>query len=578
MKSTGIAVAVSADTDDNNSKNKMSVDVNLNSNNSIKSEGNRTPTSSKDDGVHASQRSYGTHSNQSISTTSASQNSSTTTTNNSGTKKKSSHVKRFRFNTIQSEVSNTNNTVFRRKSKTQQIKEHESTIRRSTTLLDEFSALMTNEFPTDDPKSTTLHVACLKHYSDALIVDHLLKQGPDAVSKPNSHNDLPLHYAMKDTSNGGVTERVVDSLLSLHPQAVNHTNNDDCLPIHIACHVGGPSIYAIRKLVEENSNSLMTKCQLRLPYDPKAKEYIVKEKRFDAAQKYLDDDDDHIANDHYGNCFWNVFSIMSSGQRKDSFEENTMYTKSRSIDGGYTYDGEIQNVNEYEETDFTPLHLAVLSGAAPDVIEYILNTKPECLKLHTNQGRKAIDCAKFAVIHQLASPPPDDESTVVSTPIKNIFAAIEILETFERNQRKKEQLSSFISSRSIRLERSYRSLLHNNSTGNNDALTSIDTNYDVDSMNTSLFDPKKEWKKISSFSKRMLSSFSVRTPLGPEVEMDDEELLGVPSDFDTLPKLAHLCIDIDLPVGFQRLRWAFLSSDSNFVNDEIHKKKLGYTE
>ena len=75
------------------------------------------------------------------------------------------------------------------------------------------------EFPSDDPKNTPLHVACLTHYPGQFILEHLMTE-KQHISTQNSDGELPLHYAMKDKK--GVENEVLDALLSAYPDATRH--------------------------------------------------------------------------------------------------------------------------------------------------------------------------------------------------------------------------------------------------------------------------------------------------------------------------------------------------------------------
>ena len=67
----------------------------------------------------------------------------------------------------------------------------DSSVQSKSALIAEFGTLM-NEFPTEDTLNTTLHVACEKHYSEDLIVRHLIAKGPMAVTMKNQKRDLRL--------------------------------------------------------------------------------------------------------------------------------------------------------------------------------------------------------------------------------------------------------------------------------------------------------------------------------------------------------------------------------------------------
>ena len=73
------------------------------------------------------------------------------------------------------------------------------------------------EFTSVDPRNTPLHIACLTHYPEKFILDHLMK--PDrkldnslpAVFTENSSGELPLHYAVMDRK--GVARVIFEALL-----------------------------------------------------------------------------------------------------------------------------------------------------------------------------------------------------------------------------------------------------------------------------------------------------------------------------------------------------------------------------
>merc|ERR1719223_1384620 len=74
------------------------------------------------------------------------------------------------------------------------------------------------------------------------------------------------------------------------------------------------------------------------------------------------------------------------------------------------------------ETGFSALHLAVMNGADPEIIELLIDTNPRCVHIKTTRGRTALDCGQYIVRHHWLYG-TDDEKAVLNT-----FAAIEILE------------------------------------------------------------------------------------------------------------------------------------------------------
>lgn len=425
-------------------------------------------------------------------------------------------------------------------------------------LLTEFGTLM-NEFPTDDTLNTTLHVACAKHYSDSLIVDQLIAKGPSAVSMRNQQRDLPLHSAMKCVIGAGVDDRVFDELVKRHPVGVEAVNRDNCLPIHLACKSGGRNVYVTKRLLELYPMSAIMKCDLKLPFDDEALQYIQNEpSNRPQTPKYANADSlDIIEEDtieETESCvasFWSGLLMLSP---RPSFEAETKTTSA--------YPG--------IESEFSPLHLAVMFGAPPDVIETIITTNPTCLDLRTDQGRKAIDCGQFIVrgkrnsrpknLSLLRMPSHDDDEDEVrintyirnidADPDQNIFAAIEILKTFEGNQRKRLQLASATTMTAKSLK----------------DLTTVEE-----------FDPKKEWRKLGNLI-RITRAFKLEgNKLGSVVPSDEKKAFR-PRGYEIPDHYKHVCLDLKIPVGFRRLRWALLSSESSFENVEVFENKLKYTK
>jgi len=403
-------------------------------------------------------------------------------------------------------------------------------------ILEEFSIFTTKEFPFEDPNSSTLHVACLKHYSTDLIVNHLLKHEPEAALKENSRNELPLHCALRDEK--GVCDKVIDALLDTNPSSVYHANVDNSLPIHIACQSGAQSIYAIKCLLENHAEILMTQSRLKLPFDNRALTYI-KSRDIPTTKEEEDvevDDFFVVSTENTGYCFWSAAFKLPFSTPTPSFEELS------------TTEEEFSDPDT--ESFFSPLHLAVLHGAPPDVIELLLETNPECRELKTDKGRMAIDCAKFAVIDHVSS----DECV---SSVKNTFAAIEILQTYQLNDSKRKKLSFAVQS-----------------------VRSLNTNVKLNSSNLSAFDAKKKWRKLALVMKMtsaVQKSLVDKSALGPEIAQDAEEAV-IPDDFTPLPNLTHNCVDIELPLGFRRLRWALLHNSSAFFETEILEKKLNFAD
>jgi hypothetical protein len=421
-----------------------------------------------------------------------------------------------------------------------------------TALLSEFSTLM-NEFPTEDTLNTTLHVACVKKYSEALIVDQLISKGPSAVTMRNQNRDLPLHCAMKCTIDNGIDDRVFDELVTRYPVGVEAVNKDNCLPLHLACKSGGRNVNVTKKLLELYPLGAIMKCDLKLQFDDEALDCVERNPDFPRLEldKSISEDADDM--DTCGSTFWSTFLMLSP---KNSFEMETN-TKPISSNPGI-------------ESGFSPLHLAVMFGAPPDIIEAIITANPACLALTTDQGRKAIDIARYAVAGKknqrpanlsiLRMPSHDDDedelrinryiNNIDEDPAQNIFAAIEIIKTFDANRQKSMRLAN---------------------------ATTMTANSMRELGTIEEFDGNEQWRKLGNLIK--IAGAFKRPPnaLG-SVDPFDANKAVRPEGYKIPSHLNHVCVDIKIPVGYRRLRWALLNNLSDFVPVEVLQNKLKYSE
>lgn len=396
--------------------------------------------------------------------------------------------------------------------------------------LEEFSDLLTH-FPSCDAQNTSLHVACQEGYSTDLIVRYVLKKDVEAAKKVNSRGDLPLHCAMRykstsdeqgddDDDDGaaetkreqGIEDGVVEALLMEYPEAVEQANEDKCLPIHILCENGIPNTHAFYSLLRAYPEALDESCSLSVPFDSEARNHISSK--------------DGNVQDETGIWCWIPYFLSSD----DSSSKNK----------GPNYD-------PAKESELTPLHLAILHHAKPDCIQFLLNMDQSSLLSETDQDRTALDIAKYMVLNEVLT----DETP---TPLKHTFAAIEIMQSVERNMQRKARL--------IRM-----------------------TTMKRDELVARQFDAKKEWRKVANVvifanlaAKSIDHDDEVMELLGPVVEQDGEEVVDVPEGFVLPDTLEHVCVDIELPVGFRRLRWALLSSQSDFLLKGLLEEKMNYTK
>ena len=64
--------------------------------------------------------------------------------------------------------------------------------------------------------------------------------------------------------------------------------------------------------------------------------------------------------------------------------------------------------------------------------------------------------------------------------------------------------------------------------------------------------------------------------LGPAIKIDAKPAPSIPNGFEIPENLEFIGLELNLQVGFQRLRWALLHSESLFVRDAVWKRELNY--
>lgn len=247
------------------------------------------------------------------------------------------------------------------------------------------------EFHTMDPKNTPLHIACLNHYPADFILDHLLNHDENALSKSNSSGELPIHYAAMDAD--GVDPVVFDTLLQRFPSSIHYKNIDGSLPIHVACQIGAPSLFVIDKMLKMSPELVFARTNLRIP----GSNQRIKNEFTAGRDSFL--------------CHHNLLMDLCDEELEDEFDDCNKY-----------------------ESEWSPLHLAVLNYAPPAVILTILDTDMECLNIITDCGRTPLDCAKDFLIRHVANNQPLKS-------FQNIFYAIEIMQLFEKDKTLEEELT-----------------------------------------------------------------------------------------------------------------------------------------
>lgn len=244
------------------------------------------------------------------------------------------------------------------------------------------------EFTSVDPFNTPLHIACLTHYPTKFILDHLLKTDNEfSVGAENSSGELPLHYAVMDKK--GVDPNIFEALIEHYPEAVEHKNIDDSLPLHVACQVGAPSLYSIKRLLELKPESALEQNDLQVPLEDE-----------DGA-----DDEEQAQTSGCGPM------VCLDWFHKEDEQKYIRY-----------------------ETGWTPLHLAAVNGAPPEVIEAIIEANLDCISMETNKGRTPMECSKWVIINAIINDIPVYK-------VQNTFNAIEVMQSYEKEIRVKEELA-----------------------------------------------------------------------------------------------------------------------------------------
>ena len=64
--------------------------------------------------------------------------------------------------------------------------------------------------------------------------------------------------------------------------------------------------------------------------------------------------------------------------------------------------------------------------------------------------------------------------------------------------------------------------------------------------------------------------------LGPTIKGDKDPAPPQPPDFEIPPNLEFVGLELEIPVGFKRLRWALLSSQSTFITEAVFRAEAKY--
>lgn len=64
--------------------------------------------------------------------------------------------------------------------------------------------------------------------------------------------------------------------------------------------------------------------------------------------------------------------------------------------------------------------------------------------------------------------------------------------------------------------------------------------------------------------------------LGPAIKSDSGAPPPKPDGFEIPSNFANVGLELDVPVGFKRLRWALLSSSSTFMEEAVFRTEAKY--
>lgn len=87
----------------------------------------------------------------------------------------------------------------------------------------------------------------------------------------------------------------------------------------------------------------------------------------------------------------------------------------------------------------------------------------------------------------------------------------------------------------------------------------------------------KERKKKQAESETADKGTILGPLLGPAIKADKDPSV-IPPDFVMPDNLEDIGLELDLPVGFKRLRWAILSSESEFMKEAVFRTECNYDE
>lgn len=202
------------------------------------------------------------------------------------------------------------------------------------------------------------------------------------------------------------------------------------------------------------------------------------------------------------------------------------------------------------ETGFTPLQIAILNHAPPEVVQILVSEGN--LNIKTSKGRTARECAESLTTGEELS----DES---STKVKNAFAAIELIDTNLQGTLRVSKLRNTVKMAQTLVG----SIMEGAGAEKVAGIEEVEE-----------FNAKSKWVTVKC-AVLMVSDYLILTHsmLGPKVDSDSHPAVR-PAGFKIPKKLDTITLDIEVPAGFKRLRKAFLKSTSTFLVDQYYKEKM----
>jgi hypothetical protein len=86
----------------------------------------------------------------------------------------------------------------------------------------------------------------------------------------------------------------------------------------------------------------------------------------------------------------------------------------------------------------------------------------------------------------------------------------------------------------------------------------------------------REYKKKQQEGESASKGTILGPLLGPAIKVDNGAAPPKPDGFDIPENLEFIGLELDLPVGFKRLRWAMIHSKSTFMSEAVFRVEAKY--